>query len=139
VILLDTNIISETWRPERNMQVERWLDAQPSSTLFVSTITMAELHFGAWRLLDGRKKESLLKIIANMATDTFAERVLSFDVRCASAAGKLLADRERLGRPILFADAAIAGTALAYGLRLATRNLRDFDDTGIDLINPFDV
>jgi hypothetical protein len=139
VTLLDTNIISEVWRPERSIRVERWLDAQPAATLFVSTVTMAELHFGAWRLPDGRRKDLLLKAIADMTTGTFAERILPFDLRCSAASGKLRAARESLGQPILFADAAIAGTALTYGLRLATRNIRDFDHLGLDLINPFDA
>jgi toxin FitB len=137
MILLDTNVISELWRSKRNMGVERWIDLQPTATLFVSAITMAELHFGVCRLPEGSKKNVLLSALEKMTTDTFAQRILPFDARCTRAFGHLRAERERAGRPIVFADAAIAATALTYGLRLATRNLRDFDEIGLDLIDPF--
>jgi toxin FitB len=137
MILLDTNVISELWRPKRNIDVERWIDSQPTSTLFVSAITIAELHFGASRLPDGNRKSLLFSVIDKMVTDTFVQRILPFDARCAGAFGQMRAERERLGRPIVFADAAIAATALTYGLSLATRNLRDFEGLGLALIDPF--
>ena len=137
MILLDTNVISELWRPKRNMDVERWVDAQPTLTLFISSITLAELHFGVSRLPEGGRKNLLSNAIEKMVTDTFVQRILPFDARCARAFGQMKAERERLGRPIVFADAAIAATALTYGLTLATRNLRDFDGLGLALIDPF--
>lgn len=139
MILLDTNIISEIWRQKRSIHVERWIDARPTATLFISSITLAELQFGAYRLPDGRKKDTLFKVIAEMATDTFVQRILPFDSRCSNAFGRLRAERERIGKPIIFADAAIAATAITYGLSLATRNTRDFEDLGLDLINPFEA
>jgi toxin FitB len=139
VILLDTNIISDVWKPQRSLHVERWIDAQPTATLFVSTITLAELNSGACRLPEGRRKDVLLKAIDELATQMFAQRVLPFDQRCAHAFGRLRAERERIGRPIIFADAAIAATAWTHGLRLATRNQRDYEGIGLDLVNPFDT
>jgi toxin FitB len=137
MILLDTNVISELWRPKLNKDVETWIDSQPTSTLFISAITFAELHFGASRLPDGSRKSLLLNAIDKMVTDTFVQRILPFDARCAGTFGQMRAKRESLGRPIVFADAAIAATALTYGLTLATRNLRDFESLGLELIDPF--
>jgi hypothetical protein len=139
MILLDTNVVSELWRPQRNLGVERWVDAQPRAILFVSAITIGELRFGAYRLPDGRRKDLLLEVIAEMGRGPFAERVLPFDTRCTDVFGRLRADRERLGRPITFADAAIAAIALTYDLSLATRNTRDFEELDVELINPFEA
>jgi len=138
MILLDTNIISEVWRQHRNIHVERWVDAQPRRMLFLSAVTLGELHYGAQRLPDGRRKDLLLTVIAELEQSTFAGRILPFDTRCSDVFGRLRAERERMGRPINVADAAIAATALTFKLSLATRNTRDFDDLGLDLINPFE-
>lgn len=137
MILLDTNVVSELWRPQRSLQVERWVDAQPRSALFVSAVTLGELRYGAHRLPEGRRKELLLRAIGELDTTVFAERILPFDTRCTDIFGRLRADRERIGRPIALADAAIAATALTYDLSLATRNISDFGDLALDLIDPF--
>jgi toxin FitB len=137
VILLDTNVISEVWRtaPPTNFAV--WLDRQNRSEFHISSVTLGELYFGAHRLPEGRKKRELFDIIAELPRTSFAHRVLAFDAECSDAFGRAKAVREGIGRPIDAADAAIAATALTFGMRLATRNTRDFEGLGLDLINPF--
>jgi toxin FitB len=138
MILVDTNVISELWRDRPNSRVVEWLEYQPRESIFVSSITLAELYFGIVRLDDGRNKLRMSKSIARIERETFAGRVLSFDNKTAVQFGIVRAAWERMGRPINFPDSAIAATALTYGLTLATRNIRDFEGLDLELINPFE-
>lgn len=137
MILLDTNIISEMWRERPSVNVAQWMDSQASISLFTSAITLGELSYGAQRLPEGRRKEHFMSAIAALETKTFEGRVLPFDRHCALAYGHVRTAREFLGRPILAADAAIAAIAITHGLKLATRNIKDFGELEIELINPF--
>jgi toxin FitB len=138
MILVDTNVISEIWRPERSLTVQKWLDTQQSGRLFISAITMGELYLGALRIADGRRKTNLLTMISELESGSFAGQILDFDIRCSKAYGRVKFQRERIGRPVLAADAAIAATAITHGLSLATRNIRDFEGLDLKLINPFE-
>jgi toxin FitB len=138
MILVDTNILSELWRPLPNSFVVQWLEIQPREGVFVSAITLAELHFGIARLDNGRNKARMLEAITKLGQETFEGRVLGFDSRAAAHFGAIRASREKAGRPINFPDAAIASLTVTYGLTLATRNTKDFDGLNIPLVNPFE-
>jgi hypothetical protein len=138
LILLDTNVVSELWRPQPSPIVRAWLDTQENSSLFICTPVLAELHFGAERLPNGRRKEILTALIAQVEVSGFRDRILSFDLAAASAFGRIGAQRERTGRRMEPLDAMIAAIALANGLALATRDTDDFAEIGINVINPFE-
>jgi hypothetical protein len=139
LILLDTNVVSELWRPQPSAAVRDWLDAQDDAFLFICTPVLAELHFGAERLPTGRRKELLHALINHVEIFGFRERILAFDIAAASAFGTIAAQRERAGRRMEPLDAMIAAIALANGMHLATRDTNDFADIGLQLINPFDA
>jgi toxin FitB len=138
MILIDTNVVSELWRDRPDRNVAEWLEDQPREGIFVSSITLAELHFGIVRLDEGRNKLRMLQSIAKFERETFDGRVLNFDNRTAVHFGIVRAARERIGRLINFPDSAIAATAVTHGLTLATRNIKDFEGLNIALINPFE-
>jgi toxin FitB len=139
VILLDTNVISEIMRSEGRASGIQWLDSQPSGSVYISTLVLAELRFGLELLEPGRKREVLQKAYERIATDLFADRILTFDRNAAVRFGKLRVARRKSGRPIATMDALIAAVALANAMTLATRNTTDFEGIGLPLVSPFEL
>ncbi|MPZ59067.1 MAG: PIN domain-containing protein [Rhizobiales bacterium] len=137
MILLDTNVVSESLRGPRNSELQRWLNAQRLAELFLCTPVLAELRYGIERLPVGRRRDILDEAVRNFQESVFADRVIPVDRDCAHAYGRILAQRERRARPIGIMDALIAAVALAHGATLATRDVSGFDHLGIDLVNPF--
>jgi predicted nucleic acid-binding protein len=138
MILLDTNIVSESFRPHPNAAVLTWTDSQPAGTLYICAPVLAELRYGAERLAPGRQRARLEAAIDTLQDLYFRGRILPFDAAAAVAYGRIAAKRERMGRPMAQIDAFIAGIALAQRAVLATRDIRNFADIGIELINPFE-
>ena len=139
MILLDTNILSELMRPIPNSAVEQWLATQPDASVFISAITEAELRYGAALLPSGKRQAALKAEIENMVEQDFAGRILPFDSLAAQAFATLASERRAAGKPISQADAQIAAIACSRGASLATRNASDFQDCGIEVINPWIV
>lgn len=135
MIVLDTNVISEVARPAPNAQVIAWVNARDD--LGVTATTVGELLYGVARLPDGVRKNRLADAIREMIDDRLAGKVLAFDRSAASHYADIVAGRERAGRPITVGDGQIGAICRARGVTLATRNLRDFADTGVDLVNPW--
>jgi predicted nucleic acid-binding protein len=135
VIVVDTNVLSEPLRLVPHPRVVQWLVTN-ASEIAVTAITVAELRFGVHRLPAGRQRDALSVAIDDLL-DTAGDRVLPFDARAAEVAGRLRADREATGRSVSSEDTMIAGICLAGGHSLATRNVRDFTDTTISLVNPW--
>ncbi len=136
MILLDTNVISEGLRPQPNLNVQNWLDAQLVDELYLCTPVFAELHYGAELLPSGVRRGKLEQSIVRLAEE-FSGRVLSFDAAAAREYGKFVARRDRMGRATGSMDGLIAGIAMAHGAAIATRDVRGFDDAYIELIDPF--
>lgn len=136
--LLDTNVLSEMLRQRPAAAVGQWFTRQPGDTLFVSVVTQAEMMLGARLLPAGRRRAALQATLEAMFTEEFASRVLPFTPQAVPAYTDIVARRRAAGRPIAQFDAQIAATARSAGLRLATRNLRDFELCGVDVINPWD-
>ena len=137
MILLDTNVLSELMRPQPNADVISWVDNQLTSTLFVSAVTRAEVELGV-TLLPERKRKQMLMVLAQNVFDKFPQRCLSFGELAAVHYGCIVAGRIKTGRPISVEDAQIASIALANGLRLATRNEKDFEEIpNLIVINPW--
>jgi predicted nucleic acid-binding protein len=137
VILLDTNVISELIRPKPDEGVTEWLDTLDSAAVATTAITAAELLYGIARLPAGKRKERLDEAIRGLLEDDLAGRVEPFDAAAAARYAALVSDPDEAGRPISMADAQIAAICLDLGATLATRNTADFEDTGVDLVDPW--
>ncbi|MFI4992482.1 MAG: type II toxin-antitoxin system VapC family toxin [Solirubrobacterales bacterium] len=138
MVLLDTNVLSELVRPEPDEKVVSWLDSLDAATVATTAITAAELLYGVARLPDGRRKQQLSEAIDGLIEEDFDGRIEPFDVTAATHYAALVSDRDTLGRPISVVDAQIAAIARKLEATLATRNIDDFKDTGIDLIDPWE-
>ncbi|MCF8710436.1 type II toxin-antitoxin system VapC family toxin [Rhizorhapis sp. SPR117] len=138
MIVLDTNIVSELLRPASAPQVIDWLRRQPSTSLFVTSITHAEILYGIAILDGGRRRDELHALATAILIEDYAGQTLGFDEEAASFFAIIAAERRRLGKPISQADAQIAAITRSRGAMLATRNVRDFVDCGIALVNPWD-
>ncbi len=137
MILLDTNILSELMRSTPEKGVETWLDDQSDASVFISAITEAELRYGVALLPAGKRRSALTAVIEDMLRQDFTGRILPFDSAAAVAFAEIASNRRQAGRPIAQADAQIAAIARSRGAALATRNVADFEDCGIDVVNPW--
>ena len=137
MVLLDTNVVSELMRATPHARVLRWIGEQPRSNLFICAITEAELRFGVALLPTGRRSKALASDVEGMVTEDFAGRVLPVDSPAAVAFADIAAERRRSGRPISITDAQIAAVARSRAAAVVTRNFRDFEGCGIDVIDPW--
>ena len=137
MIILDTNVMSEPLKPLPEPAVLDWLDRQSPQTLYLTTVNLAELLAGIEVLPQGRRRAELQHVLTTQVIPLFEGRILSFDEKAAEAFARIHASAQALGNPISFADGAIAAIASAQGFILATRNVRDFRSTGVELINPW--
>ena len=135
MIALDTNVVSELMRATPNDRVMRWLDAQAADTLAVTSVTVAELLYGIARLPAGRRRTQLEAAFAETLEEEFI--ILPFDEAAAVDYATIVASQELRGRKVSLADAMIAATCMTAGATLATRNTKDFDPLGIELIDPW--
>jgi len=139
VIVLDTNVISELARQVPDVGVLTWLDSLEISDVATTAVTAAELRYDVARLPDGRRKRELTVVIRGILTEDFHGRVLPFDEGSSVQYAGIVADRERIGRPIGVADAQIASICRDVGAVLATRNTPVFEETGVELVNPWNL
>ena len=137
MILLDTNVISEPQRRAPDVRVLDWIDAQALETLYLSTITVAELRAGIALMPAGKRRASLHENLEKHLLPMFANRVLSFDMACTKAYAELLAKSRTAGLAVETADAFIAAVALANGFTVATRDTGPFEAAGLNVINPW--
>src|SRR6056297_3566915 len=137
MIVMDTNVVSEAIRAQPNARVAAWIAARPASSLFITTITQAELLYGLELLPDGKRRADLTEAIGSIIHDGFRGRVLPFDGAAAQAYALIAVDRRAQGRPISAFDAQIAAIARSRGAGVATRNVADFDGCGIDVHDPW--
>jgi predicted nucleic acid-binding protein len=139
VIVLDTNVISELTRQAPAPGVLSWLDSLTAAEVATTAITAAELLYGLARMPHGHRKTELGTAVHGLLSDDFQGRVLSFDEPAAQRYAVIVTRRERLGRPIGVADAQIAAICRTIDAALATRNIDDFEETGVELINPWQL
>jgi toxin FitB len=136
VIVLDTNVVSEAMRPEPDPGVVSWLNAQAADTLYLSSVTLAELLFGIGALPAGARKDRLARALDRLLA-LFPGRVLPFDQDAARRYADMAVIGRAAGRPLPTADGYLAATAAAHGFAVATRNVKHFGDTGVELIDPW--
>ncbi len=139
IVLLDTNVVSELIRKAPDPAVEAWAADHTLEDLFFSAIGEAELRYGAAILPTGRRRETLVSDIERMLRDAFEDRVLPFDSAAARAYADIAAMRRFSGRPVPPADCQIAAIARSRDMAVATRNVRDFDDMNIEIVDPWTV
>lgn len=138
MFVLDTNVVSELMRPAPDPAISSWVAERATSSLFLTAVTEAELRFGLAVMPPGKRRDSLREDLERMLDTGFAKRILPFDSDAARAYAEIAAARRGIGRPIGQADGQIAAIARARGMAVATRNVRDFAEMGIDIFNPWD-
>ena len=138
MILLDTNVVSEAIKPEPHPSVLAWLDAQAAETLFLSSITVAELPFGIGALPDGKRKNMLTARIDGLL-DQFVGRVVDFDTPAARRYADLAVKARAAGKGFPTPDGYIAAIAAAHGFAVASRDTSAFTAAGLTVINPWTV
>lgn len=136
-LLLDTNVLSEVRKPVPDARVLSWLDELDEDRAFISVISIAEIRRGVALMDDGRKRDALSLWLAEELPQRFEGRILTVDEPTALAWGDLMGLAKRRGRGLSSMDGLIAATAIAQDLTLATRNMRDFENFGIELFDPW--
>ncbi len=138
--LLDTNVLSEfNKRGEPNQRVKQWLFTTALESLYVSVITVAEIRLGIELLSPGKRRSQLEEWIDGDLQKWFQGRVLPVDAFVVNLWAACTADRQRKGRPLANFDGLLAATALHHNLTLVTRNVKDFADLGVTLLNPWEA
>ena len=137
MILVDTHVVSEPWKPKPDPHVLAWLDAQAVETLYLSAITVAELRFGIASLPAGKRRNVLGDRLERTLLPLFAARVLPFDLAAAKMYAALMARARVAGKTAGLADGYIAAIAATHGLIVASRDMAPFEAAGLDVINPW--
>jgi len=137
VIILDTNVLSALMRSEPDTVVIGWLNDQVADSIWITSITLFEARFGLALLPEGARRQQLTARFDDLLISDFENRVLLFDQPAARQAADLAAQRKHAGRPVDMRDTIIAVIALARKARIATRNIRRFDDLPGTVINPW--
>ena len=138
MIVLDTNVVSEAMKAQPTPAVREWLDAQVAETLYLSSITLAEMLFGIGTLPVGRRKDAMTKTLDGLL-DLFADRVLAFDADAVRRYAELAVAARAAGKGFSLADGYIAAIARARGFIVATRDVAPFQALGITVINPWEA
>ena len=138
MILLDTNVVSELMKSAPAEAVVGWTAAQPASSLYTTSITQAEIFHGIMLLPSGKRRRAIEAAAQAMFLEEFEGRILAFGSESALPYARIAADRRRAGRPISGFDAQIAAIARTVGAVIATRNVADFADCGVEVVNPWD-
>lgn len=135
--MLDTCVISEIRKPQPNTGVLAWMAQTDLASVYLSAITVAELQRGICLLTTGRRRARIERWFVSQFLADFRERVLPFDIDVARRYGDLQAAMEMAGSRLPILDATIAATALEHNLAVVTRNTRDFERTGAQVIDPW--
>ena len=139
MIVLDTNVISALMQKEPEKPVVKWLDAQPTASVWITATTVMEIRFGLQTMPKGRRQEALIGAFEMMLKNMIEGRIASFDAEAGIQAAELMAQRKRKGRPAEVRDTMIAGIVLANRATLATRNTQHFEDLPLTVINPWKI
>jgi hypothetical protein len=138
MIVVDTNVISEMMRPEPDERVTRWYRSTQAHLLYTTTVTVAETLSGIFTLPAGSRRSGMELDARAIFAEDFDGRILVFDISAAEAYAEIASRRKAKGRPVKPLDAEVAAIARIRDMAVATRNIRDFEDCGIDLINPWE-
>ncbi|MBI2889687.1 MAG: type II toxin-antitoxin system VapC family toxin [Nitrospirae bacterium] len=136
--LVDTSAISELIRPRPEPKVVRWIDERDEASLFLSVLTLGELHKGIARLADGKRKARLRDWVDDDLGRRFYARILPVDAETAVAWGRMQGEAAARGEPLPAVDSLIAATAVVHHLTVVTRNVRDIARCGAEVLNPWE-
>ena len=139
MVILDTNVLSALMGRTPDKQVITWLDKQPTTSIWTTSVTVFEIRFGLQTMPAGKRRAALLQAFETLMADKIEGRIASFDAAAAQLAGDLMAIRHKKGRPGDLRDTMIAGIVLASQATLATRNTPHFADLSVPVINPWAV
>src|ERR1700733_11663965 len=131
MIILDTNVVSETMRPAGALEVRRWLDAQSPQTLYLTATVLSEFLVGIELIPDGRRKQGLAGVMREFVEAKIENRVLSFDEVAARAYASIVNRARTLGYSMPVADGQIAAVAAVHGFAVATRDTQPFEAAGV--------
>lgn len=137
MLVIDTNVASDLMRPTPTPSVAAWIAERDAATMFLTAISEAELRFGVAILPAGRRRNALEAAMRRWLERGFSDRILAFDSAAAQAYAEIAADRRQAGRPIGEADCQIAAISRSHDASLVTRNTRDFEGAGVDVIDPW--
>ena len=137
MFVLDTNVASELMRPEPAPSVADWIAERDARDMYLTAVSEAELLYGVAIMPVGKRRTALQAAMTRWLDLGFRERILPFDSPAARAYAEIAADRRQAGRPIGEADCQIAAISRSRGAALVTRNVRDFEGTGVEIIDPF--
>jgi toxin FitB len=136
---LDTNVVSEMTRPAPDIGVVRWLEATPRSLIFLPSVVIAELYAGIEILPSGKRREGLAEFVSAFIAQSPSDHVLAFGFKEAVHYSQIVALGRRRGRVMKQLDAQIAAIAASNSMPLVTRNVRDFEHCGVEIINPWEA
>jgi predicted nucleic acid-binding protein len=139
MIIIDTNVVAELMKASPAGEVVSWMNDQEASTLFLTTITLGEIGYGLEILPQGKRRLQLEQGFERVIAEAFTGRILAFDEEAARLYGVMMGSRRAIGRPLSILDGQIASIARARGCAVATRNVRDFVECGVDILNPFEL
>ena len=137
MIILDTNVVSEPMKNAGSTRVQTWLDEQAPETLYLTSISLAELLLGIETLPLGRRKAGLAEALNELLSRLFDTRILAFDTEAAQRSAPMLAKACKRGRSISMADGQIAAIAATHGFMVATRDTAPFEALDVPVINPW--
>jgi predicted nucleic acid-binding protein len=137
MILLDTNVLSALMllRPDRT--VAEWLDRQPHTSVWTTSVTVFELRSGLETMPVGQRRSQRIDAFERLLTEIIENRLADFDLASAEQAAVLFAERQKRGRPVEMRDTMIAGIVLASHAKLATRNVKHFEEIASSVVNPW--
>jgi toxin FitB len=138
MIVLDTNVVSEAMKPEPNLAVQSWLNNQTAETLYLSSVTLAELLFGIAALPTGRRKTMLAQALDGLM-ELFKDRVLPFDANAAKRYADLAVTAKEGGRGFPTPDGYIASIAASRGFIVASRDTAPYEAANMTVINPWEM
>ncbi len=137
MFVIDTNLVSEIFRPRPDEGVVAWLEATPRSALLLPSVVVGELYLGLALLPDGKRRDALTAMTDEFIDAGGEEAVLPYGRAEALIYAGIAAHRQRIGRPVRESDAQIAAIAVANDLPVVTRNVRDFEECGVEILNPW--
>jgi predicted nucleic acid-binding protein len=138
MIILDTNVLSALMLDRPPLAVAEWLDRQPHLSVWTTSITVFEVRFGLNSMPAGRRRAQRIETFERILANVIEQRIALFDSAGAERAAELAADRRKVGRPGELRDTMIAGIVLASHAKLATRNVKYFEEIAASVVNPWD-
>ena len=135
--LLDTCVLSELIRENPEANVASWISGIPETSMYLSVLTIGEIHKGIEKLPESKKKDRLHKWVNSDLCIRFKNRILDLDLEVSTKWGQIQGKAEQVGKPMPLIDGLIAATALSHDLIVVTRNTEDMEQSGVTLINPW--